>query len=152
MISEDSQPAGRVLVADDDPSIICLVKAIIEREGFTAVITRDGGETLRLLQHDADFDLVIFDMVMPHIEGPELVRYMQTEKRLKGIPVMIMTAEESPKLASESYDAGAVVFIPKPFSPTQVQSLMRMLVNRRAPKSVIGEDETAQGSAAKQVA
>ena len=65
---------------------------------------------------------------MPSIGGPELVRYMRTEKRLMRIPVMMMTAEQDPKLSSESFAAGAVVFLPKPFTAAQLQTMLRMLV------------------------
>jgi CheY-like chemotaxis protein len=67
---------------------------------------------------------------MPHIPGPELVRYMKTEKRLMNIPVMMMTAEQDPKLSRDSFAAGAVVFLPKPFTTAQLQTMLRMLVGR----------------------
>ena len=67
---------------------------------------------------------------MPHIQGPELVRYMKTEKRLMRIPVMMMTAEQNPKLSSDSFAAGAVVFLPKPFTTAQLQIMLRMLINK----------------------
>jgi len=109
---------GRILVADDDPAILRLVSAIVEKEGFLVVSARDGKEAYKLLQADADFTAAVFDVVMPHISGPELVRHMRTEKRFMRIPVMMMTAEQDPKLSSDSFAAGAVVFLPKPFTTT----------------------------------
>jgi CheY-like chemotaxis protein len=67
---------------------------------------------------------------MPHIQGPELVRYMKTEKKLMKIPVMMMTAEQNPKLSSDSFAAGAVVFLPKPFTTSQLQVMLRMLISK----------------------
>jgi CheY-like chemotaxis protein len=122
------QPSRRILVADDDPAILRLVTAIVEKEGYTVVPARDGREAYKLLQSDADFVAGIFDVVMPHIQGPELVRYMKTEKRLMKIPVMMMTAEQNPKLSSDSFSAGAVVFLPKPFTTAQLQIMLRMLI------------------------
>ena len=119
---------GRILVADDDPAILRLVSTIIEKEGFSAVSARDGREAYKLLQADSDFTAAVLDVVMPHISGPELVRHMRTEKRLMRIPVMMMTAEQDPKLSSDSFAAGAVVFVPKPFTTTQLQTMLRMLV------------------------
>ena len=124
---------GRVLVADDDPSILRLVTTILEKEGYSVVGARDGREAYKALQADANFTAAIFDVVMPHIAGPELVRYMQTEKRLMRIPVMMMTAEQDPKLSSDSFAAGAVVFLPKPFTTPQLQTMLRMLVGRARP-------------------
>lgn len=130
MSAQSPQSSKRVLVADDDPAILRLVTAIIEKEGFKVVPARDGREALKVLQKDADFIAAVFDVVMPHIQGPEIVRYMQTEKRLMRIPVMIMTAEQNPKLSSESFAAGAVVFLPKPFTTAQLQSMVRMLIGK----------------------
>lgn len=126
--TKNPQPSRRILVADDDPAILRLVTAIVEKEGYTVVPARDGREAYKLLQTDSDFVAGIFDVVMPHIQGPELVRYMKTEKRLMKIPVMMMTAEQNPKLSSDSFSAGAVVFLPKPFTTAQLQIMLRMLI------------------------
>ena len=125
---QNPQTPHRILVADDDPAILRLVTAIVEKEGYTVVPARDGREAYKILQTDSDFVAGIFDVVMPHIQGPELVRYMKTEKRLMKIPVMMMTAEQNPKLSSDSFSAGAVVFLPKPFTTAQLQIMLRMLI------------------------
>lgn len=128
MSEYDPATSQKILVADDDPAILRLVTAIVEKEGYAVVSARDGREAYKLLQSDADFVAGIFDVVMPHIQGPELVRYMRTEKRLMRIPVMMMTAEQNPKLSSDSFAAGAVVFLPKPFTTAQLQIMLRMLI------------------------
>lgn len=130
MSSQSPQTSRRILVADDDPAILRLVTAIVEKEGYEVVPARDGREAYKLLQTDSDFLAGIFDVMMPHIQGPELVRYMRTEKRLMRIPVMMMTAEQNPKLSSDSFAAGAVVFLPKPFTTSQLQIMLRMLISK----------------------
>jgi len=126
----DKTLRGRVLVADDDPAILRLVTTILEKEGFTVVGARDGKEAYKALQEHSDITAAVFDVVMPHIPGPELVRYMRTEKRFNNIPVMMMTAEQDPKLSRDSFAAGAVVFLPKPFTTAQLQTMLRMLIGR----------------------
>jgi CheY-like chemotaxis protein len=128
--TSDNNSKGRVLVADDDPAILRLVTAILEKEGFAVVGARDGREAYKALQDNANFTAAVFDVVMPNISGPELVRFMRTEKRFNKIPVMMMTAEQDPKLSSDSFAAGAVVFLPKPFTTTQLQTMLRMLVGK----------------------
>lgn len=123
---------GRILVADDDPAILRLVSTILEKEGFAVVAARDGREAYKTLQSDADFIAAVFDVVMPHISGPELVRHMRKEKRFTRIPVMMMTAEQDPKLSSDSFAAGAVFFLPKPFTAIQLQMVLRILVSKAA--------------------
>ena len=121
----------QILVADDDPAILRLVKAIVEKEGYDVVTARDGKEAYKLLQSkEQPFTAAIFDVVMPYIQGTELVRYMQSEKRLMKIPVIMMTAEQNPRLSSESFAAGAVAFLPKPFTTTQLQTMLRMFVQK----------------------
>ena len=130
MSNSGNTTKGRVLVADDDPAILRLVTAILEKEGFSVVPARDGREAYKALQDDSNFTAAVFDVVMPNIQGPELLRYMRTEKRFNKIPVMMMTAEQDPKLSSDSFAAGAVVFLPKPFTTTQLQTMLRMLVGK----------------------
>ncbi len=127
MSEETASNPMQVLVADDDLAILRLVKAIAEKEGYTVVTARDGREAYKILQDDNNFAVAVIDVVMPHIQGPELARYMQTENRLKKIPVIMMTAEQNPRLSSDSFAAGAVVFLPKPFTTSQLQVMMRML-------------------------
>ena len=135
---ETKSPTGgtkdsrRILVADDDPAILRLVSTILEKEGYGVITARDGREAYKVLQSDQNFTAAIFDVVMPHISGPELVRFMKTEKRLMRIPVMMMTAEQDPKLSSDSFSAGAVVFLPKPFTTAQLHIMLQMLIGKAA--------------------
>jgi CheY-like chemotaxis protein len=127
MSEETASSQMQVLVADDDLAILRLVKAIAEKEGYNVVTARDGREAYKILQEDNNFAVAVIDVVMPYIQGTELARYMQTENRLKRIPVIMMTAEQNPRLSSDSFAAGAVVFLPKPFTTSQLQVMIRML-------------------------
>ncbi len=120
----------QVLVADDDPAILRLVKTIVEKEGYTVISARDGKEAYKFLQSGEVFAAAIFDVVMPYIQGTELVKYMQSEKRLMKIPVIMMTAEQNSRLSSESFSAGAVAFLPKPFTSSQLQTMLRMFAQK----------------------
>ncbi|MBA3242039.1 MAG: response regulator, partial [Acidobacteria bacterium] len=64
-----------------------------------------------------------------HLRGIDLMRHMRTEKRLMRIPVMMMTAESDLKLRQEGFAAGAILFLPKPFTTVQLQTTLRMLVS-----------------------
>lgn len=131
MTEETKNGETQILIADDDPAILRLVKAIVEKEGFEAVTVRDGREAYRLLNSGEPFAAAIFDVAMPYIQGTELVRHMQSEKRLMKIPVIMMTAEQNMKLSSESFSAGAVAFLPKPFTTSQMQVMLKMFVKKR---------------------
>jgi CheY-like chemotaxis protein len=100
---------------------------LVEREGYEAVIAQDGREAYRILHKDADFQTVILDMVMPHLEGSDLLHQMQTEKRLSRIPVIIMSSSNDMKLLSKGFGGGAMAFVPKPFTPDQMRNVLRLI-------------------------
>jgi len=125
---EIESKARRVLVADDDALTLRMMRAIVESEDFEVVTAQDGREALRILQRDSEFSAAIFDMNMPHLQGLDLILYMKAEERLRRIPVGMITAEQDPKVWDDSLAAGASVFLPKPFTPPQVQMMLRMLV------------------------
>ncbi|MFN2501895.1 MAG: response regulator [Pyrinomonadaceae bacterium] len=117
-----------ILVADDDAEVLRSARNVLESEGFTVITARDGKEAYKLLQSEEIFAAAIFDLVMPHIEGRDLVRYMQSERRLMRVPVIIMTTELSSRLSSDSFSAGAVAFLPKPFTDSQLRTMLHMFV------------------------
>lgn len=130
MTEEKNVEQSQVLIADDDPAILRLVKTIVEKEGYAVVSARDGKEAYKILQSGEKFVAAIFDVVMPYIQGTELVRYMQTEKKLMNIPVIMMTAEQNPRLSSDSYSAGAVAFLPKPFTAVQLKTMLEVFIRQ----------------------
>lgn len=130
-MTEEQLTPRQILIADDDPAILRLIKAILEKEGFSVLTARDGKEAYKLLLSEETFEAAIFDVVMPYIQGTELVKFMQSEKRLKDIPVIMMTAEQNPRYSSESFKAGAVAFLPKPFTTAQLKMTLQVFLQRK---------------------
>jgi DNA-binding response OmpR family regulator len=123
-------PAGRVLVVEDDPVMMQLVKDVIEDEGYSVVSAEDGRQAFKILEKDNKFVGGVFDVNMPVLQGTDLLRYMRTEKRLTKIPVLIMTSEQSAAIQAESLSAGAAVFMPKPFTRLTLRTMFRALVQQ----------------------
>jgi DNA-binding response OmpR family regulator len=67
--------------------------------------------------------------MMPHLQGLDVIRFMRTEKRLKRIPVLMITSEQDLKLITESFAAGVTLFLPKPFTSQLFLSTLRLLLN-----------------------
>ncbi|MEP7149655.1 MAG: response regulator [Acidobacteriota bacterium] len=130
MVEAEKGEKGFILIADDDPAILWLVRTLVEGEGFAAVTARDGKEAYRILKSEPRIIAAIVDIMMPYIQGTELVRFMQSDEQFKKIPVIIMTAEQSPKLPSKSFAAGAVAFLPKPFTNTQLRTMLRTFTQK----------------------
>ena len=122
---------NRVLIADDDPVMTHLVTMIVKQQQCEPVVAKDGREAYRILQSDSRFRAAILDMSMPFLEGLDLIHYMRSERRLNRIPIMMITAERDIKVMSNSLAAGATAFLPKPFTPEQLESAIRMLIGSR---------------------
>lgn len=121
-----------VLIAEDDPALANLMKAVIEGEGFLGVTTKDGKDAYQALKSGADFAAAIVDINMPYIDGNDLVKFMQKDERFAKIPVIIITGDKDPRASAKAIAAGAIAFLPKPFTNDQLRSALRTLVaNRR---------------------
>ena len=125
---------NRVLIADDDPVMTHLLTTILKQQQCQAVVANDGREAYRILQSDSRFRAAILDMSMPFLEGLDIIHYMRSEKRLMQIPIMMITAEQNIKLMTDSFSAGATAFLPKPFTPEQLESAIRMLIGSQKKK------------------
>ncbi len=125
------KPMGRVLIVEDDPIIRRLVIGIVEEAGYTTVKAQDGREAYKILEKDSDFVGGIFDIKMPFIEGPDLIKHMMTRKGLMKIPVLIITSDESQKAHSDSLSAGERLFLQKPFTRVKLKSILNTLFAKR---------------------
>ncbi len=121
--------AARILIADDDPQIVRLVRSYLEQAGFQALTAADGEQALRVIRHDRP-DLVVLDVMMPKRDGFELVRLLRADAHLAGIPILMLTArvEDADKL--RGLDLGADDYLTKPFNPSEVVARARALLRR----------------------
>lgn len=85
----------RVLIADDDRDARVLWKAVAEAEFLLVVEAEDGRQAIEILDKDSDFKLIILDVMMPYVEGYEVLRHIRQDDRLKDIPVIISTADRT---------------------------------------------------------
>lgn len=122
---------NRALIADDDPGVTHLITTILKERRYEVVVASDGREAYRILQTDSRFRLAILDLNMPFLQGLDLVHYMRSERRLMQIPIMMITGENDLKLLSNSFAAGVTVFLPKPFTPEQLENAILILIGNR---------------------
>ena len=124
----------RILVADDDPLTGQALETLDDPNGYRIVSVKDGREAFRLLKRDSNFSAAIFNMTMPHLHGVDLVRHMKTEKRLRRIPVIIVSGDGGIRTVADTFAAGALAFLAKPFAAKQLQRLLRLALSTYAPK------------------
>jgi DNA-binding response OmpR family regulator len=120
-------PGSQVLVVDDDKVIRFILQAMLEAEGYAVVCAENGLEALKLLscEHPSQatklpFELVVLDVMMPHMSGLEMLQEVRKDARLVGLPVLMLTAEASPEDEARGYAAGADFFMAKPFDRRQL--------------------------------
>ncbi len=104
----------KILVVDDDPTPRLLVVRVLERSGYSCIESSNGRRALEVLQDNPSIRAVITDMVMPEVDGRELVSCMMNDPVLKKIPIIIMSGIVSAKSIKDLLRAGAERFIPKP--------------------------------------
>jgi len=120
------------LIADDDPGLMKLVQTVVEGEGYVAATAKDGKDAYKALKSGAVFVGAIIDINMPYIDGNDLVKFMRKDSRFAKIPVLIMTGERDPRASAKALSSGAVGFLPKPFTNSQLRTAIKTLVTSRA--------------------
>ncbi len=130
---------AKVLVVDDEPTILEIVGRYMERAGFETFGAADGFEALRLAEEHAP-DLVVLDLMLPGIDGIEVMRRLR-ERPGKPVAVILLTArgEESDRLVG--LRRGADDYVVKPFSPAELVARVEAVLRRVAPPTE--EDEAA---------
>jgi CheY-like chemotaxis protein len=116
----------RVLVVDDDPSIRRMIMAALRRDGYTFSEAANGKEALDIMRQEPP-SVVVLDLMMPIVSGWDVLRERAAEPDLQSIPVIIVSANRGPELAS-AMDKGICAFLPKPFDITVLSSLVRSCV------------------------
>jgi two-component system, chemotaxis family, sensor kinase CheA len=129
----------RILVADNDPTTTAMLASIANGAAYRIVSVKDGREAYRVLMEDADFAVAVFNMTMPHLHGSDLVRHMRTEKRLLRIPVIIVSGDDGIRTVADSFAAGAIAFLSKPFAAEQLQRTLLLALSSKESKQQVAQ-------------
>ena len=118
----------RVLAVDDDPQALRYVRDALLKSGYTPVVTGDPAEALRLVAEEKP-DLVLLDLMLPGTDGIELMKDILTAG---DVPVIFLSAYGRDELIARAFDMGAVDYVVKPFSPTELAARIRAALRKRA--------------------
>ena len=115
-----------ILVVDDDPGIVKVVRAYLEKAGFQVLVAYDGKKALHIARHDKP-DLVILDLMLPEMDGWDVCRALRRES---DVPIIMLTArvEDTDKLIG--LELGADDYVTKPFSPQELVARVRAVLRR----------------------
>ncbi len=124
----DHQAGGRILVVDDEPHIVELVRYNLVQEGFEVSVAYDGHDAIAKAQKDAP-DLVILDLMLPYVDGLEVCRHIRKES---SVPILMLTAKDGEQERVIGLELGADDYVTKPFSPRELVARVRAILRRTA--------------------
>lgn len=120
-----------ILVVDDEPNIVKLVKLYLSREGYTVVPAHDGREALERFAQDKPA-LVVLDLMLPEVDGWEVCRRIRRES---DVPIIMLTARSEDIDKIVGLELGADDYLAKPFNPRELLARVRAVLRRAAPVS-----------------
>lgn len=117
-----------VLVVEDDPDLLELMTRVLEKEDFEVMTAIDGREGLALASARPKPNLIITDIMMPDMDGLEMVRAIKDDPNTKPTPVIFLTAKSTPQDLVAGIQAGARHYLTKPFRMPELLAKVRSLL------------------------
>ncbi|MGE0145213.1 MAG: response regulator transcription factor [Planctomycetota bacterium] len=126
-MSNPAIPSAKVLVVDDDPFIARSLAFVLRKAGFDVIEARDGESALETIRSQHP-DLVFLDVMMPKIDGFQVVEQVRADPACDGVRIVLLTArgQEADRLRGQA--VGADAYVTKPFSPTKILEQARALL------------------------
>jgi two-component system, OmpR family, alkaline phosphatase synthesis response regulator PhoP len=121
--------AARVLIVEDDADIAQLVTRYLQKAGFETEIAATGPEALQSIAH-GPHDLVVLDLMLPHVDGLEICRRVRADDRSANLPIIMLTARADESERIVGLEIGADDYLSKPFSPSELVARVRALLRR----------------------
>jgi CheY-like chemotaxis protein len=129
----------RILLADDDPKLLSLLKSSLQKEGYATIEVFDGEAALEQIKSEKP-DLVLADIAMPKVDGFELCQIIRNDPALAYIPFIFLTAKGELHDRVKGLNFGADDYISKPFHISEVVARIKVVIQRSAPPSAVAED------------
>jgi len=117
----------KILIAEDEALTLEFLEYILRQEGFEPVLAPDGDAAFRLAKEHVP-DLILLDVMMPYIDGFEVLRRLKESKELRDIPVIMLTARTSDSDTHVGFEMGAEDYVEKPYSINKLLSRIRRVL------------------------
>lgn len=131
-MNSNSPPRPGALVVEDDDNIAYLLQFMLERENFRVDLQREGRSAMAYVQTQPPVDIVLLDVMLPFVDGFQLVELIRATPAWRGVPVLMLTAKTREQDAVRALDSGASDYIHKPFAPNELMARVRR--HTKAPK------------------
>jgi two-component system response regulator VicR len=122
--------SARILIVDDEPPIVEVLKYNLQREHYQVVIARDGEEALLLARREQP-DLIILDLMLPRLDGLEVCRRLRRER---DVPIIMLTARDAEIDRVVGLELGADDYVVKPFSVRELVARVKNVLRRATPR------------------
>jgi DNA-binding response OmpR family regulator len=119
--------ATRILIVDDEPNIVISLEYLMKREGWETAVASDGEAALAALERSTP-DLVILDVMLPHLNGFEVCRRLRADPRWRALRVLMLTAKGRETEVEKGLGLGADAYVTKPFSTKDLITRIRALL------------------------
>ena len=120
---------AKILVVDDEPAILQMLKMNLEMEGHEAILAGDGETAIRRIESEHP-DIVLLDIMMPALDGWQVLQRLQEMSLGKPPKVLVVTAKGGERDISKAFDLGAVDFVPKPFDVEDLLDRVKVVLVR----------------------
>lgn len=117
----------RIVLAEDDPQIARLTSFKLEKEGFEVIWEKDGGAAFESIKSNLP-DLVLLDIMMPVMDGYQVLKKMKEDDDIKNIPVIMLTAKGQERDVVTGIEMGAEDYIVKPFRPAELTARIKKIL------------------------
>ena len=118
----------RVLVVDDEPDVLLLCRVNLEFEGYEVMEAGDGVEAMARVRERRP-DVILLDVMMPRMDGWQVLTELKSDPELRDIPVVMLTAKVQDQDQIRGWSAGASEYITKPFSPLSLSQVLEDVLN-----------------------
>jgi len=116
----------KILACDDEKHIVRLVQVNLERAGYEVVTANDGKEALQKVEEENP-DLVVLDVMMPYMDGFEVLQNMRRNPAFRDIPVIMLTAKAQDTDVFKGWQSGVDAYLTKPFNPMELLSFVKRI-------------------------
>jgi CheY-like chemotaxis protein len=120
--------APKILIVDDEPHMLRVTEFSLRRGGYQLIIGRNGREAIELADREQPA-LIVMDVLMPELDGLGALRLLKQSPKTANIPVIMLTARGHVMTRQDAEDSGASLFLTKPFSPNQLLTEAKRLID-----------------------
>jgi CheY-like chemotaxis protein len=120
----------KILVVEDDADVMQLLSRLLGTLG-SVQLARDGIEALEAIARGFTPDVVVTDLMMPRMDGTELTRRLKADPNTKSIPIVMLTAKNTPRDVVSGINAGARQYVTKPFKAEELLAKVKLVVGRK---------------------